>query len=239
MDTDAYAPAHTSTASMSDVAYAEIKAQVLLGTVRVGSRLREERIAERLAVSRTPVREALLRLFAERFLERHPDGGFRVAYPTARYLRELYDVRRALETFAVQRTLASATTASTATLTELHDEWSALQADAPDLDPEFVLLDEDFHSRLAEASENEQLVDDLRRVCERIRPVRTHDFVTPGRIRATIAEHLAIVTAVLTGSPDAAALLDQHILRSQRVVEPALGRVIERMVSTREDGLGW
>jgi hypothetical protein len=50
---------------------------------------------------------------------------------------------------------------------------------------------------------------------------------------------VATVTAVLTGSPDAAALLDQHILRSQRVVEPALGRVIERMVSTREDGLGW
>ncbi|MDQ1700956.1 MAG: hypothetical protein QOF57_208 [Frankiaceae bacterium] len=238
MDTDTYAAAHAPTPSVSDVAYAAIKAQVLLGAVPVGSRLREERIADGLAVSRTPVREALLRLFAERFLERHPDGGFRVAYPTSRYLRELYEVRRALEVFAVRRTLAEPTAASAAILGELHDEWSALAADAPELDPEFVLVDEDFHRRLAEAADNEMLVDDLRRVCERIRPVRTHDFISPGRIKATIAEHLGIVTAVLSGATAAADLLDQHIVRSQSVVEPALGRVIERMLS-RDEALAW
>jgi len=60
-----------------------------LGRVPLGSRLREERTAEQLAVSRIPVRDALRQLFAERFPERHPDGGNRIAFPTSRHLREL------------------------------------------------------------------------------------------------------------------------------------------------------
>jgi DNA-binding GntR family transcriptional regulator len=99
-----------------------------------------------------------------------------------------------------------------------------------------VLLDEDFHCRLAEASGNAELVNELRRVGERIRPVRTHDFVTPGRIDATIAQHLRVLDAVLARSVDAPDELESHILESQRVVETAVGVVLERMLSASEEG---
>jgi DNA-binding GntR family transcriptional regulator len=222
--------------SSSDAAYRDIKSWILTGAITLGTRLGEERIAERLSVSRTPVREALLRLFAERFLERHPEGGFRVNHPTVRSMRELYGVRRALELYAIRETVENAGPAERRELEALHAEWSAMAPEAPETDPDFVLLDEDFHCRLAEASGNAELVNELRRVGERIRPVRTHDFVTPGRIDATIAQHLRVLDAVLARSVDAPNELESHILESQRVVETAVGVVLERMLSASEEG---
>ncbi len=85
--------------------------------------------------------------------------------------------------------------------------------------------------RLAEASRNEELVGMLRHVAERIRPVRTHDFIVPGRIDATIAQHLGILDALLLGTGDPAALLIAHIEESREVVEAAVGAVLERMLA--------
>src|SRR5438552_10915057 len=99
MSTDAYPASYTTGHTASDVAYREMKGWILAGDVPLGARLVEERIADRLSVSRTPVREGLLRLFAERFLERHPDGGYRVNHPTSRSVSELYGVRKALELY--------------------------------------------------------------------------------------------------------------------------------------------
>ena len=86
----------------------------------------------------------------------------------------------------------------------LRDEWLALADDPPEPDPDFVLLDESFHVRLAESSGNRELADILRQVNERIRVVRMHDFLTTERISKTIAEHLGIVDAVLDGDLDGA-----------------------------------
>jgi DNA-binding GntR family transcriptional regulator len=227
---------YTGLRPASDLVYAEIKSWILLGELPLGRRLGEERIAERLSVSRTPVREALLRLFGERFLERHPEGGFRVANPTGRSIRQLYEVRRALELFAVRRAVEEPTPAGQTLLTELRADWAALEPDAPDTDPDFVLLDEDFHRRLAEASGNSELVEQLRRVGERIRPARTHDFVAPGRIKTTITQHLEIVGAVIDQSSTAEQLLERHILESQRNVEAVVGAVLERMLESGKEG---
>jgi DNA-binding GntR family transcriptional regulator len=225
--------------SSSDIAYRELKSWILMGEIPLGMRLGEERIAERLSLSRTPVREAFLRLYAERFLERHPEGGYRINHPTARSMQELYELRKALELYAIRKTIESPVEETQAILEDIRNDWMALEADAPELDPDFVLLDEDFHRRLAEASGNAELVEALRRVGERIRPVRTHDFLMTGRIDATIAQHLAIVGAAIEGSLEAETLLEQHISESQGFVEAAVGRVLERMLTTGEGGLTW
>jgi DNA-binding GntR family transcriptional regulator len=202
-------------------------------------RLAEERIAEQLGVSRTPVREALLRLAAEHFLERHPEGGFRVANPTARSVRELYELRCALELFTLRRVVEGASPEARAALEELRGEWVALAPERPEVDPDFVLLDEDFHRRLAEAGGNDEIGTELRRVSERIRPIRTHDFTTPGRIEATVTQHLAVLDATLAQRWDAVELLEAHILESRRSVEAVVGVVLERMLLAGGEGLPW
>jgi DNA-binding GntR family transcriptional regulator len=231
--------AYTSQYTAAALAYQELKSLVLLGDVPIGLRLREERIADRLGISRTPVREALLRLHAEHFLDRHPEGGFRVSNPSVQGMRELYEIRRALEFLALQRAQGQGGH-DRAALVDLRAEWESIDADAAELDPEFVLLDEDFHARLAEAAGNQQLVTELRQLSERIRPVRTHDFVTHGRIARTIKQHLAIVGAVIDGRLERAGeLLGTHIQQSQSVVEAAVARMLERMLSVGERDSSW
>lgn len=225
-------PADTRAYTASSLAYQQLKSWILMGEVPAGIRLREEKIAERIGVSRTPVREALLRLHAERFLDRHLEGGYRVAIPSANLIRELYEVRRALELFALRRTLDTAGDRNVSMLETLREDWELLREDFSPSDPEFVLLDEDFHGRLAESAGNRQLAEELRRVNERIRPVRTHDFVAQGRVATTIEQHLAILTSVILGEiNNAEVLLERHILQSQGVVEASSFKAFERMLN--------
>jgi DNA-binding GntR family transcriptional regulator len=222
----------------SDTAYHELKSWILHGEVPLGVRLGEGRLAARLSMSRTPVREALLRLHAERFVERHPDGGFRIRHPRAQAMLELYDVRKALELFALQRTVADHT-ACEERLRFLRGDWAAMEPDAPEADPDFVLLDEEFHTELVAMTGNSELQASLRWVTERIRPIRTHDFLMAGRIATTIEQHTTILDATLAGDPVAVQLLDAHICESQRYVEAAVSRAVDRMLSTTEEDLEW
>ena len=227
---------HTARYTSTSLAYQEIKSWILMGEVPASIRLREEKIAERIGVSRTPVREAFLRLHGERFLERHIDGGYRVATPSAKLIRELYEVRRALEIFAIRRTIETGADRDLTMLRQLEEDWLVLREDYHSPDPEFVLLDEDFHGRLAESAGNRQLAEELRRVNERIRPVRSHDFVTSGRLAATVEQHLKILGALIAGDGvKAQDRLDRHIRESQEIVEAASFIALAKMLNAAEE----
>lgn len=79
-----------------------IQAQVLSGAVPVGARLRQEALAEEFGVSRTPVREALRHLQATGLVELLPNRGAIVRGPSAREIREAYEVRAELEGLAAE-----------------------------------------------------------------------------------------------------------------------------------------
>ena len=79
-----------------------IQARVLSGAVPVGTRLRQESLAEEFGVSRTPVREALRQLQATGLVELEPNRGAVVRGPSAREIREAYEVRAELEGLAAE-----------------------------------------------------------------------------------------------------------------------------------------
>jgi DNA-binding GntR family transcriptional regulator len=79
-----------------------IQTRVLSGDVPVGSRLRQEALAEEFGVSRTPVREALRKLQASGLVELLPNRGAIVRGPSAREIREAYEVRAELEGLAAE-----------------------------------------------------------------------------------------------------------------------------------------
>lgn len=79
-----------------------IQAQVLSGAVPVGSHLRQEALAEEFGVSRTPVREALRHLQATGLVELLPNRGAVVRGPSAKEIREAYEVRAELEGLAAE-----------------------------------------------------------------------------------------------------------------------------------------
>lgn len=228
-----YTAGYTEPPSRGELVFTELKARLLAGEFPIGGRLGEERIAGLLDVSRTPVREALHRLHAEGFVQRHVDGGFTPTVPDVAIMRELYEVRVCLEVQALRRPAELGTGHDVTALEALRAEWRARDGQAVVVGADFVLVDESFHLALAAAAGNAVLVDVLRTVNERIRIVRMQDFTTEDRIHETIGQHVGIVEAVLTGSVDTAvARFEEHLAESLQVVEQRTLLAISRMSAT-------
>lgn len=221
--------------SRADRVHRELRRALLLGELPLTERLTEEQLAERFQTSRTPVRDAIRRLETEGHLIRERTGGVRPNTPRATVMREIYEVRLALEDLVVRRACDREPGVDLDGLVQLRDDWAELRDEWPQMAadfelPEFVHADEAFHEALARLSGNQTSARFLRDVNERIRLLRIHDFVEDQRIEATISQHLAIAEAVVAGDVDAAApLMREHIQSSAAVVEQRVGELLARM----------
>jgi DNA-binding GntR family transcriptional regulator len=222
----------TRAATQADRVYAQLRERLLRGDMPVGRRLVEQQLAEEFETSRTPVREALRRLEGDGHIVRDRGGGMCPSAPSVKSMRELYEVRVALEELCARR---AASSGERGRIEAIEQDWRALDAAWHDertlpRGPDFVYADEGFHRALASASGNdvaESLLSDLN---DRIRVLRIYDFTTDDRIGATIAEHLEIVGCVLARDPDAAAaFMRAHVQRSSLVVRERVGEALARM----------
>lgn len=217
----------------ADLIYEQLRDRLTRGAIPIGRRLVEQQLAAEFRTSRTPVREALKRLEADGHLTRDATGGMRPRVPSVRAMRDLYDVRVAIEELVVRR---AAGAGDRGALEDLEQEWTALGIEqrAGRLEPAgaaFVHRDESFHQRLAEAAANEFAVELLGEINDRIRILRIYDFTSPERITATIDEHLEIVRAVLLGdSETAAGFMRAHVQRSANVVRERIGEALTKML---------
>lgn len=215
-----------------ELVYRELKERILAGEFPPRMRLAEERLGTLLEVSRTPIREALVRLHADGLLRHDPDGGYHVAAPDLGGLRDLYELRIALELACLTRAAQEErVTHDPAVLEPLRDEWRAMREDLPPADPSFVDRDESFHVTLSRAAGNGAITESLQTVNARIRPVRMYDFLTSDRIAETVDQHLEIVESVLTGDiAEAVVLMRRHVGVSLEVVEKRAARAITQML---------
>jgi DNA-binding GntR family transcriptional regulator len=225
-------PAPKAARSRSSEVYGELRRALLLGKYPLFERLAEVRLAEQFEASRTPVREALVRLESEGLVIRRPEGGFYPRSPNLADVRDLYELRRMIELASLAQPRENGTTHDKGILRAIHDDWSALAAKPPHPDPDFVLLDERFHVVLATAAGNRAVADHLQMINERIRVVRMHNFIHAVRIEVTASQHLAIIDALLAADPDhAIALMTAHL---DEALQQASGRVaaaLERMLT--------
>jgi DNA-binding GntR family transcriptional regulator len=212
--------------------YTALRERLLRGDLPIGRRLVEQQLAAEFQTSRTPVREALRRLEGDGHIVREPGGGVCPSPPSVKSMRELYEVRVAIEELVARR---AATAGDRSRIEAIDQDWRALLAawqDARSLPrgPDFVHADERFHRQLAAASGNdvaETLLGDLN---DRIRVLRIYDFTTDDRIGATITEHLEIVACILARDADAAAaFMRAHVQRSALVVRERVGAALARM----------
>jgi DNA-binding GntR family transcriptional regulator len=218
--------------SQAERVYTALRERLLRGDLPIGRRLVEQQLAAEFQTSRTPVREALRRLEGDGHIVREPGGGVCPSPPSVKSMRELYEVRVAIEELVARR---AATAGDRSRIEAIDQDWRALLAawqDARSLPrgPDFVHADERFHRQLAAASGNdvaETLLGDLN---DRIRVLRIYDFTTDDRIGATITEHLEIVACILARDADAAAaFMRAHVQRSALVVRERVGSAPARM----------
>jgi len=236
MDSELYTESDTGRDARSrrEQVYSQLRRLVMAGHFPYGQRLAEERIAEQLQVSRTPVREAMVRLHADRLLHRYADGGFYIAEPDLIDLRDLYELRLTLELRGLSRARESNYQHDVGIIEALRDRWRSIRDNQPEPDPSFVELDESFHVTLSRSSGNFAITETLETVNARIRPVRMYDFLTVDRITLSIAEHLGILEAVLIKDLVLAEnRLRDHIGASMDVVEKRAAHAITQMALNR------
>jgi DNA-binding GntR family transcriptional regulator len=220
--------------SLAEQVYADLQYRLMMGDFGAQTRIREERLAAELGVSRTPVREALIRLTVDGLLVRM-DSGYYPVLPDLSELRDLYELRITIELRGLARAIESEPVVHDAGLLEpLAQVWRDLRDDPPPAGPRFVLLDEDFHVTLCRSSGNLALAAALESVNTRIRPVRMYDFLTADRIAATIAEHVEIVELVLEHRlTEALGALHRHVGESMEIVEQRVVRALTQMTLHR------
>lgn len=198
---------------LADAVYQRLKADIFEFRLLPGGWFSENEIAARARVSRTPVREALLRLQREGFVEVHAKAGWTVRALDFERFEHLYDARIVLELDAVRKLCASEPDERLATLKKA---WLVPAKQRLSDWIEVAQLDEAFHATLVAAAGNPELARMHADVTERIRIVRRLDFTQAERVQYTYDEHAAILRAILARkAQQAALLLKSHIEQSK------------------------
>ncbi len=135
--------------NLSARVYNQIKNLILCNEIMPGQKLHHQQLSERLGVSRTPIREALTRLVQEGYVSFLPNRGFTCKEIRMQEAEELYELREALEAFAVEKAIATVTDAA---LRQLRDKMNAYGRDVQNrFTRERLVYDQDVHLEIAQA----------------------------------------------------------------------------------------
>ena len=201
--------------SLGDRVYQALKKDIITGVFQSGEPLSEKLLARRYRGSRTPVREAAVRLQAENLLRVVPNRGYFVKHITVNELIELYEYRAALEgacaELAAQKGADQTVLEELARVGEVHfqqDDRASYEA--------FIVADTAFHIGLAQLTRNQlllQAVRDVRCQMERIM-YAAMDLQYYGESPAH--EHAGVLEAIRDRDPlRARQLIQEHIFISK------------------------
>ena len=187
----------------ADTVRSNLEQLILSGEFSDGDRLNETRLAERLGVSRTPLREALQTLAANGFVELIPNRGAFVRHPSTVEMVEMFEVMAELEALCAR---LAARRASDEQLRALKDADNACvkAAEAGDTDA-YYWENETFHMALYTAGGNAYLAEEAKRLHRRLQPFRRIQLRTRGRMAQSLEEHRQILAAIEAGQGEMAA----------------------------------
>lgn len=193
-------------------AYTAIRQILTEGEAAPGDPVSENALAERLGMSRTPVREALRELTRDGLLDLFPGRGYFLPRHSASDLRELFELREALEGLAAR---AAAPRASDSELAALREICAAYEG-ARDW-RERARHGSEFHRLVAEAARNGRLAGALSAIAAQISMVRRAELrAFAARGPEAAEEHRSILDAIAARDPEAAERAARaHVRRSQ------------------------
>lgn len=197
-----------------EMATEAIRDMIVSGRLDLGARLSEQRIAEALGISITPVRDAFARLAHEGLLEVVPQKGTFVFRLSRGELNQLCEARVAIEPAA----LRLAHERGAAALADALDRVVARMDDAlgsGDV-PGYMALDTEFHETLVGACGNAYIVQAYGLIAAKVATLRLRLGTDPHHVAKSRAEHGAIAEAVRADRPDEALrILQRHIARKE------------------------
>jgi DNA-binding GntR family transcriptional regulator len=199
--------------SLVDNAYAAIRQRILDNAYPPGMQALEQALAAELGISRTPVREALIRLQQEGLVEVVPRHGMRVLPVSAADMKDIYEILTALEAMAAELVVRRQPGAKALRpLVEATNEMaSALRAD--DLDA-WARADERFHRHLIELTGNRLLVEAVQNCWDRAHRARMVTLRMRPKPQDSTREHMEVVEMIRRG--DARGAFEAHRRHRER-----------------------
>lgn len=209
--------------SLVDAAYSAVRQAVLRGELRPGERVTVRPFAEALGVSPTPVKAALTVLEREGFLVARPNAGFFVAELSAADMRDVYELRAALDALACRDVARRRPTATLDTMRELLARQREALA-AGDV-PAYADLDRRFHATIWEGAANRRLAPIADLLAAQLRLGQNVTISVVGRPEASLEEHADVLEAIEAGDTAAAEqAARRHVDQVLRALRRALSR---------------
>lgn len=187
---------------LAEEAYKRLLNGVMSGRFPPGGRMREERLCRMLGVSRTPLREAMIRLTREGLLERKPNCGCVVRERRIEELKELLEGRRLLECLALREWFPKLDIPA---LKSMKGRLlKAKKSNASSLRDEILRTDEELHGLIVSACENPFIASHIRQLQALCRPYRVYRCAAASDLKSILSERRSIIDAILAGDVELA-----------------------------------
>jgi len=199
-----------------------IAASVLSGEFRPGLRLDEKTLAERFAVSRTPVREALRQLASTGLIDIKPRRGATVVRATSAQVETLFGAMAEIEATCARLSALSMTPLERRRLASFHE--SMLELALRNDGDGFATANLTLHTQIYLGSHNAIIAEYATALRRRMAPFRRAQFRTEGRLPRSHEEHKKVVDAILAGD---AAAAHTAMFHHMSLVEESFERLAE------------
>ena len=216
MEMDEYLP-------LRDVVFNTLRRAILKGELKPGERLMEITLADKLGVSRTPIREAIRKLELEGLVVMAPRKGAKVASITERDLNDVLEVRKGMEVLAISLACKRITGEELEKLETIEQSFQKL-IESGNL-TELAEMDVKFHDTIYQATNNQRLVQLLNNLREQMYRYRM-EYLKDIAVRRTLAEeHKAICRALRErDEQQAEQYVSIHIDNQQKAIIRSLNR---------------
>ncbi|AEE14854.1 transcriptional regulator, GntR family [Thermodesulfobium narugense DSM 14796] len=209
---------------LSDEAYEKLKKHIFLGKIKVGELETERGLAERFNMSRTPIREAILKLEKEGLVTVIPREGILIGSLNRFDLKEIFEIRRLLESFSAEKLARVKSDIDFSKLEKIII--NARKRISKKNYVGFVDLDREFHSTIAELTKNRYVV----RFLEDIRDVMNLSGIKAltksWDYEQVLREHTEILDAMKKKDPSSAKkAMDKHLLNTFKAMIRILPKI--------------
>ncbi len=195
---------------LRDVVFNTLRQAILRGELKPGERLMEIQLANKLGVSRTPIREAIRKLELEGLVLMIPRKGAEVAEITEKSLRDVLEVRRALEELAVELVCEKITEEQIQDLKDAAEEFKE-SLESGDI-TRIAEADVKFHDVIYMATDNQKLIQLLNNLREQMYRYRVEYLKRSDFHQQLIDEHEEIIETIENGQKDRAVqVVCQHV----------------------------
>ena len=199
---------------LRDVVFNTLRRAIITGEFAPGERLMEISLANRLGVSRTPVREAIRKLELEGLVIMIPRKGAQVARITEKNLRDVLEIRSVLEEFAASLACERIVETEQQELKKLHERF-VLAVESEDI-LDIVEKDEQFHDAIFRAAKNDRLITLINNLREQFYRYRMEYVKDIEQHSTLITEHEQLMNAIFHHDSAAAKQIMNTHLKNQR-----------------------